>query len=250
MAKRAMKKEEQTGVEKHDSAFLSPLMLFKGSPHNDTFVGTRYALIDATPDNHLADTYTFTHRGHDFGLLKTSEATLSADLKLVVAATNANVANNAAITPNALFLRGAAWSSIQVYLNNVLVSNMSNYEDQLSWIRHLVTETPENYYPSRNITLAIHDTAGHFDSIVNMGDGGDRLVNRGAHARQRLFNNGAVVHAIDTLDTVCFNENDPDRYMPSDFDFKIVFRRAAKTKYLFGTDALGQATDVLIRNFR
>ncbi len=38
--------------------------------------------------------------------------------------------------------------------------------------------------------------------------------------------------------------------MPSDFDFKIVLRRAAKTKYLFGTDALGQATDVSIRNFR
>ena len=73
MAKRALKENEQTGKKKHDSAFLSPLTLFQGSPHNDTFVKTCYAEIDATPDTNSSDGYTFIHR--DFGLMKTGEAT-------------------------------------------------------------------------------------------------------------------------------------------------------------------------------
>ena len=58
-----------------------------------------------------------------------------------------------------------------MYINNILVSNASNHDDDISYIRHLTTEVSSDYKDSKKINLAIHDAAGNFDSIVSLGDG-------------------------------------------------------------------------------
>lgn len=59
---RVLLQKKQTPVEKHNStAFLTPMILFKSYPHNDTFVEARQVKMKAIPDETTAVTYPFVY---------------------------------------------------------------------------------------------------------------------------------------------------------------------------------------------
>ncbi|CAB4006573.1 Hypothetical predicted protein [Paramuricea clavata] len=100
------------------------------------------------------------------------------------------------------------WKSKEVYLNNQLITPQSSKDNELAYIHHLMTSVPSNYKDEEDITLMIHDTPQHFNSVVGMLDGAN-TVNHG------------------------YNK----RYVPTSFDFKVVLTRLEKTKMMMGVEA-------------
>ncbi len=226
--------QEGGETEKHDSAFLSPLEdFFTSAPYNNTFIDNRYAEIDATPVNSKSDTYEFYHRGHDYGVIKTSEARLSATVALTAKATGAAMDDAQVVAPAPLILR-TMFSSRGVLINNAEVATQGNNENTVSWIRHLLYEKPSGYLLSKKINWAIHDTPGMHDDDGHLNDGAD-VANAGAYLRKTQ--GISAPHLIDILDAPCFNENGSDRYIPTNFEIKVTLRRAIPEKYMFGTAA-------------
>ena len=240
--------QEGGETEKHDSAFLSPLEdFFTLAPYNNTFIDNRYAEIDATSVNSKSDTYEFYHRGHDYGVIKTSEARLSATVALTAVVNDAAMAGDRVTVPSPLILR-TMFSSKGVLINNAEVATQGNNEGTISWIRHLLYEKPSGYLPSKEINWAIHDTPGQHDEDDHLVDGAAGLLNVGGFARKTQ--GIAAPHVIDILDAPCFNENGSDRYLPTNFEIKITLRRAIKQKYLFGTAAHCAAHQIELKKFK
>ena len=131
----------------------------------------------------------------------------------------------------------------------MLINPVGIYHGYITIVCKLLTEVPSQTNDSRLITMDISNTRDDWDSLVNVSDGGDGLVNHGARECAILYCPGTDIHVIDTVDTACFNENGGDRYLPSDFDFKIILQRATKNKYLFGTLAQCQAFELCINDF-
>ena len=240
--------QEGGDTEKHDSAFFSPLEnLFASAPYNNTFIDNRYAEIDATPVNATSDTYEFYHRGHDYGVIKTSEARLSATVVLTLKADRSVMLAGPVVAPAPLILR-TMFSSKSVLINNAEVATQGNNEDTISWMRHLLYEKPSGYLPSKEINWAIHDTPTKHDVRTGINDGGGTLENKGAFARKTQGRDAP--HVMDILDAPCFNENGSDRYLPTSFEIKITLRRAIPQKYLFGTTADCQDHQLELKDFR
>ncbi len=239
--------QEGGETEKHDSAFLSPLEdFFTSAPYNNTFIDNRYAEIDATPVNTKSDTYKFYHRGHDYGVIKTSEARLSANVALTAKADDAAMDAAIVCAPAPLILR-TMFSSKGVLINNAEVATQGNNEDTVSWIRHLLYEKPSGYLPGKEINWAIHDTPGKHDDRGHMDDG-TNVTNAGAYKRKGQGRAGP--HVLDIIDAPCFNENGSDRYLPTNFEIKITLRHAIPQKYLWGAaDGCGDH-QIELKNFK
>lgn len=214
-------------------------------------------------DEKLTETYTLVYRGTSFGLIKTSEATIEADLQIVDTAT----VNNTHYAPN--FYVGLVnhlrtiWKGSDININGKSVSPITNADRIVAWIRHLTTGVHKNWSYSKLIHLGEHDTTGAFDSIIYVNTATtiityagsqDLFSNIGLCNRTRLFNGGVQVRVIATLDMVCFNENGTDKYIPLDFDIQITLHRNPGNKYIrkyVGNTAAGGANsaDVAITNF-
>ncbi|CAB3985828.1 Hypothetical predicted protein [Paramuricea clavata] len=63
-----------------------------------------------------------------------------------------------------------AWKTKEIFFNNQVVNTISTQENELAYIDHLLCEVPSGYLPEKEVNLAIHDTPGHFDSIVHLND--------------------------------------------------------------------------------
>lgn len=124
------------------------------------------------------------------------------------------------------------WKARDIKINNISVLPITNAEHVILHISNLTTEVTQDWEDSKLINLGHRDTSGALDSVTNIRHGftntshvgGQPMTsNFGARNRARLFNGGAIVKVIDTLDTVCFNENRTDKFIPSDFDIQLVF---------------------------
>lgn len=251
------KKHDRDVVEKHDSTFLSPMVMFKSSPYNTTFVDSRLVKIKAMPEQSLADTYTFLHRANDYGLIKTSDAMLHARMSIKTGA-GAYGANTLQKTLQPFPLR-TMWKSKEVYVNDVLVKNTINQEKYISYIRHLFTDDVAiqdrdqgegAVFDTVTLIMGNLNTSGaNGDSIAGIGNGTD-CVNGGARVKQQLTTAPrGDFHVYDTVDTTLFNENGSDRYVPSDYDIKLVLNRDDKNQYLYGDATASAAMFLNIDDF-
>ena len=219
-------------IEKHDSGFSGPMIMFPSFPHNDTFIETRGIKIPASPVDTTADVYTFLHHKQDYGIMRIEDATISATITLKTTATGAAPANDREIVLNPMPLR-LGWKTREVYLNNEQINVSSSKENELSWVNHLMNEVPSGYNPSKLINLCIHNTVGENDGITALAGGGDTCVNLGARERYLACNQNTTFYCMDQLDLMGYNK----RFVPTSFDSKVVLYRLEKTKMLFGNAA-------------
>jgi hypothetical protein len=86
-------------VEKHDSGFSNPMVMFPPFPHNDTFVDNRVIEIRATPVSSTAETYTLVHHKQEYGILNMEDSRIVATISLKDAA-NADLGNDQVVALN------------------------------------------------------------------------------------------------------------------------------------------------------
>jgi hypothetical protein len=103
--------------------------------------------------------------------------------------------------------------------------------NELCWVNHLLTKVPSGYSYDDDITLMIHDTPGHFNSVTEVhGDGGDNIVNHGARRRYMACSQDTELICMDYFDLMGYNKH----YVPTSFDFKVCLTSLEKTKVLMG----------------
>ena len=226
-------------IEEHDSGFVGPMTLFDTFPHNDTFDEIREMQILASPVDTRADVYTFTHNRQDYGVMKTEDAVTKASIKIHTTADDAAPANDQVVVLCTAPLQ-LGWKSKEVYIDNQLINPTSNKENELVWMNHLMTAVPSNYRDEEDITLMIHDTPGHLNSIVHVLDGAAGLFNVGARKRYVACNQDTALICIDHFDLMGYNK----RYVPTSFDFKVVLTCLEKAKMLLGTAQHCRAVDI------
>ncbi|CAB3988045.1 Hypothetical predicted protein [Paramuricea clavata] len=220
---------ETEPIEQHDSGFMEPMQMFKTFPHNDTFVDNRVFTLNANPAETTSDVYTFVHHKQDYSILNLEDATIQATISLK-ANNGANLGADQIVTINPLPLH-TAWKTKEIFFNNQVVNTISTQENELAYIDHLLREVPSGYLPEKEVNLAIHDTPGHFDSIIHFNDATeDTLVNKGANERYQACNQATALKCYDRIDLMCQSK----RFIPTSHKIKIILRRADKTKILFG----------------
>ena len=177
------------------------MSLFGIFPHNDTFDEVRELQITASPVDSQAATYTFLHNRQDYGIMRTEDALISAKIKIPTTADGAAPANDQVVVlctaPPPLQL---GWKSKEVYINNQLINPTSSKENELVWLNHLLTAVPSGYKDEEDITLMIHDTPGHFNSVVHVLDGTAGLVNAGARKRYVACSEDTELICLDHFD--------------------------------------------------
>lgn len=229
MSKRAYS-DGMEPVEKHNSGFMSPMIMFPTFPHNDAFVESRELVLTAAPVDPQANVYTFVHPRQDYGVMITEDATISATIAIKTTANDNNPANDQVFALNLLLLR-LAWKS---------------KEHELAYINFLLTQVPSGYLPSKQINLCIPYTPGHFDSIANLEDGADGLENQGARARYLACSRANELICLDHFDIMGYNK----RFVPTSFEFKIKLRRLEKEKVLFGNEGHRGTIDVRYKDLK
>ena len=244
MSKRAYS-DGMEPVEKHNSGFMSPMIMFPTFPHNDAFVESRELVLTATPVDTQANVYTFVHPRQDYGVMITEDATISATIAIKTMANDNNPANDQVFALNLLLLR-LAWKSKEVYINNQLINPTCNQEHELAYINFLLTQVPSGYLPSKQINLCIPDTPGHFHSIANLEDGADGLENQGARARYLACSRANEFICLDHFDIMGYNK----RFVPTSFEFKIKLLRLEKEKVLFGNEGHRGTIDVRYKDLK
>ncbi|CAB3987891.1 Hypothetical predicted protein [Paramuricea clavata] len=235
-ARGELKSEEP--IEEHDSGFIGPMTLFDTFPYNDTFEETRELNIVCSPPTATAETYTFIHNRQDYGVIRTEDIFLKANIKLKTG--NAYVANDREVSLNMAPLR-FGWKSEEVYINNQLVSVQSSKENELAYFHWLLTAVPSNYKDEEKITFMIRDTPGHFDDIDGIADG-TGVNNLGMRKRKLLCTHNTPFECIDRIDLLGYNK----RFIPISLDFKIVLTRLEKTKLLLGDATYCAAAEIPI----
>jgi hypothetical protein len=121
MSKRA-RTDMAEPIEKHDSGFSGPMIMFPPFPHNDTFVETREIKIPASPVDTQVETYTFIHNKQDYGVMRTEDATLSATINIKTTANGNNPANDRVVALNPMPLR-LGWKTKEC----ILITNKLMY---------------------------------------------------------------------------------------------------------------------------
>jgi predicted RNase H-related nuclease YkuK (DUF458 family) len=149
-------------VEKHDGVFAGPLMMFPTFPHNITFEESRETIIQANPTDDDAETYMFIHNRQEFGILRTEDATISANIQLV-APTGVNIANTQII---GVMLKPLAlgWKTKEVYVNNDVINPTSTHESELQYISYLLTQSPTGTKDKEGLCLGYRDTPANFNN--------------------------------------------------------------------------------------
>ena len=230
-------------VEKHDGVFAGPLMMFPTFPHNITFEESRETIIQANPTDDDAETYTFIHNRQEFGILRTEDATISANIQLV-APTGIAIANTEVV---GVMLKPLVlgWKTKEVYVNNDVINPTSTHESELQYINYLLTQSPTGTKDKEGLYLGYRDTPGNFDNSVGFNNG-TNVVNNGGEKRAIPFRISAVRECRDHLDILGHNR----RYVPTSYDIKIVLHRIEKTKFLHGTAAHCIAARVLLKDLK
>jgi hypothetical protein len=216
-------------VEEHDSGFVGPMTLFDTFPYNDTFEETRELNIISSPPTATAEVYTFMHNRQDYGVIKTEDIFLHADISLR-ANNGTYIAADQRVSLNMAPLR-FGWKSAEVYINNQLVSIQNSKENELAHIHWLLTAVPSNYKDEEKITLMIRDTPDNFNSIAGIAeDDNTNVVNFGMKTRRGLCMHNQSLKCMDRIDLLGYNKI----YIPTSIDFKVVLTRLEKTKMLLG----------------
>ena len=243
--KRARVADEDELVEKHDGAFAGPLAMFPTFPHNITFEESRELILRATPAAaEEADSYTFIHNRQEYGIMKTEDATISATLQLVVAATGNAVAGTQRTAP-ILKPLVFGWKTKEVYVNNDTINPTSTHESELQYINYLFTQTPTGTRDKEGLCLGHRDTGGQFDDTTGFHNG-TAVTNLGGRKRAVGFNQSAEYKCFDHLDLLGHNR----RYVPTSYDVKIVLHRLENTKLLLGVQAHAIAVKLLIKDLK
>ena len=231
-------------VEKHDGVFAGPLMMFPTFPHNITFEESRELTMTANPTDDDAETYTFIHNRQEFGILKTEDATISAEIQVVTAAGGGALANTQLIgvMMKPLVL---GWKTKEVYVNNDVINPTSTHESELQYINYLLTQSPTGTKDKEGLCLGYRDTQSNFDSSIGFNNG-TNVVNPGGEKRAIPFRLSTERECRDHLDILGHNR----RFVPTSYDVKIVLHRLEKTKFLHGTALHCAAAKVLFKNLK
>ena len=231
-------------IEKHDGVFAGPLMMFPTFPHNITFEESRELTIQANPTDDDAETYTFIHNRQEFGILRTEDATISANIQLVTAATGANLANTQVI---GLMLKPLVlgWKTKEVYVNNDVINPTSTHESELQYINYLLTQSPTGTKDKEGLCLGYRDTQANFDDHTGFNNG-TNVVNPGGEKRAIPFRLSIERECRDHLDILGHNR----RFVPTSYDVKIVLHRLEKTKFLHGTAPHCAAAKILFKDLK
>lgn len=220
-------------VDQKDVLFSTPLQIFKSKPYSDTFEEFREVTVHASPVNPLSDVYSFTRSANNVGLLKTSDALISANVSIRTAAGVICTANSGAMVPPCL-LR-TIWGSKQVFVDDVLISSESSNGGIASYIKLLTRETSKMWTDSSDINLHALDTATArttHNNITSTLDG--TTTNVGGYSRVVALR-AANKPMIDRIDTILFNEAGMDVFLPSVFKLQLQFARELQNRYISGT---------------
>jgi hypothetical protein len=179
-------------VEKHDGAFAGPLAMFPSFPHNITFEESRELILQANPSDDDAESYTFIHNRQEYGIMKTEDATISATLQLVVAATGGDLANTRRTAP-ILKPLVFGWKTKEVYVNNDLINATSTHESELQYINYLFTQTPTGTRDKEGLCLGHRVTGGHFDDTTGFHNN-TAVVNLGGRKEQMALTKAKIMN--------------------------------------------------------
>lgn len=78
--------------------------------------------------------------------------------------------------------------NISLSINDELANNTLNNHNLVAWLHHLLFKMPETYKLSQNLTMAIYNTLGEYDTITHFAaNSGDDITDHGGHARTVFF---------------------------------------------------------------
>ena len=197
-------------IDQHDVLFSTPLQFFVSSPYNDTFTEMREDVVYAHPKDKFSDVYTFTRHGNTVGLMKTSDAKIIGKFS-VRRSTDDTIQENGVIVLPPVPLR-TFWKTIQVKLNESLVTPADNFAYMGNYLSFLTRETPDMYVDSKEVNCSFLDTQGEMNTRV--------ANDLGSLARHALTND-SVTTLIDRIDCAGFSENGGVTYIPSAFKTEI-----------------------------
>ena len=118
------------------------------------------------------------------------------------------------------------WKTIEVKLNESLVTPADNFAYMGSYLSFLTCETPDTYVDSKEVNCSYLDTQGEMDTRAGN--------NLGSIARHALTNY-SVTTLIDPIDCAGFSENGGVTYIPSAFKTEIRLTRGKMDLVCMGT---------------
>ena len=236
-------------IDKNDHVVSSNLNLFQPVPRNHTFLEFRPIYLNPEPDEPYAKKFECIMSKSEYGLMRTDDFDMSGRIKLMAGDTLFNNLN-ICVYPRPLT---NMWCNINLYINDVLVNNITNQYNRISYLKNILYTPYESRGDLGAVNLDILDGSGTMDEVNKIASNTtakEEADLNGKNARVKLINN-KTCKIIDQLDMTLINGYGKTTWITSASDLKFQFARAEKTNYLMGLAGDNpQNYDIHLKDFK